>query len=148
MPSKQAGEQVSHYYVPANNKTIHWGYFSKTMEPLLKLESGDYATIETITHHSNDDVDRMVKGDPGAESIFQWDANSKAVDRRGAGPMDDPLGAGGGLGVHVCTGPIYVNGAEPGDVLEVRIVDTMQRPSGNPDSVSYTHLTLPTICSV
>ncbi|MBF8179542.1 acetamidase/formamidase family protein [Herminiimonas contaminans] len=133
LPSKKAGEHVSHYYVPANNKTIHWGYFSKTMEPLLKLESGDYATIETITHHSNDDIERMVKGDAGAESIFQWDANSKAVDRRGAGPMDDPLGAGGGLGVHVCTGPIYVNGAEPGDVLEVRIVDTMQRPSGNPD---------------
>ena len=79
LPSKKAGEQVSHYYVPANNKTIHWGYFSKTMEPLLKLESGDYATIETITHHSNDDIERMVKGDPGAESIFQWDANLSLI---------------------------------------------------------------------
>lgn len=133
LPSKKQGENVSHYYIPANDKTIHWGYFSKSMEPLIKLDSGDYATIETVTHHSNDDIERMVKGDPGVESIFHWDAKHKAVDRRGAGPMDHPLGAGGGLGVHVCTGPVFVNGAEPGDVLEVRIVDTMQRPSGNPD---------------
>ena len=133
LPSKKAGENVSHYYVPANNETIHWGYFSKVMKPLLKLDSGDYATIETLTHHSNDDADRMVKGDAGAESIFHWDAKSKAVDRRGAGPIDHPLGNGGGLGVHVCTGPFYINGAEPGDVLEVRIIDTMQRPSANPE---------------
>lgn len=133
LPSKKAGENVSHYYVPANNETIHWGYFSKVMKPLLKLDSGDYATIETVTHHSNDDADRMIKGDPGAESIFHWDAKSKAIDRRGVGPMDHPLGAGGGIGVHVCTGPFYINGAEPGDVLEVRIIDTMQRPSANPD---------------
>ncbi len=133
LPSKKDGENVSHYYVPANNETIHWGYFSKSMKPILKLDSGDYATVETLTHHSNDDADRMIKGDAGAESIFQWDANSKAVDRRGAGPMDHPVGSGGGLGVHVCTGPFYINDAEPGDVLEVRIIDTMQRPSSNPE---------------
>jgi acetamidase/formamidase len=133
LPSKKAGEQVNHYYVPANEKTVHWGFFSKKMAPLLKVESGDYVTIETVTHHSNDDIERMVKGDKGVEAIFHWDAKSKAVDRRGMGPMDHPLGAGGGIGVHVCTGPVFINGAEPGDVLEVRIVDTMQRPSGNPD---------------
>lgn len=133
LPSKKAGENFSHYYVPANDKTVHWGYFSKSIEPLLKVESGDYATIETVTHHSNDDFDRMIKGDPGAESIFHWDAKGKNIDRRGMGPMDHPLGAGGGMGVHVCTGPIFINGAEPGDVLEVRCIDTMQRPSGNPE---------------
>lgn len=133
LPSKKAGENVSHYYIPANKDTVHWGYFSKSMEPLVKLESGDYATMEAVTHHSFDDYERMIQGDPGVEGIFQWDAKNKAIDRRGAGPMDHPVGAGGGMGVHVCTGPIYVNGAEPGDVLEVRIIDTMQRPSANPD---------------
>ncbi len=135
LPAGNATKSVTHYYVPANSKTIHWGYFSKVMEPLLKLESGDYATIETVTHHANDDAERMIKGDPGAESIFYWDATTKGVDRRGAGPMDHPNGSGGGMGVHVCTGPIYIEGAEPGDVLEVRIVDTMQRPSRNPDFI-------------
>jgi hypothetical protein len=41
-------------------------------------------------------------------------------------------GAGEGLGVHIMTGPIYVRGAEPGDVIEVRILDARPRPSGNP----------------
>jgi acetamidase/formamidase len=42
-------------------------------------------------------------------------------------------GAGEGFGVHICTGPIAVKGAEPGDVLEVRILDMVPRPSRNPD---------------
>ena len=57
------------------------------------------------------------------------------MNRRGAGPMDASLfgrGAGEGLGVHICTGPVYVRGAEPGDVLEVRIVDVTPRPCANP----------------
>lgn len=41
-------------------------------------------------------------------------------------------GAGEGLGVHICTGPVMVKGAEEGDVLEVRIVDVMPRPCANP----------------
>jgi acetamidase/formamidase len=92
-------------------------------------------TIETVTHHANDDAERMVTGDPGVESIFYWDAKRKGVDRRGAGPMDASLfgrGAGEGLGVHICTGPVAVKGAEPGDVLEVRILDVRPRPSANP----------------
>jgi acetamidase/formamidase len=36
------------------------------------------------------------------------------------------------LGVHICTGPVYVRNAEPGDILEVRIMDVKPRPSANP----------------
>ncbi|HEY4185191.1 MAG TPA: acetamidase/formamidase family protein [Polyangia bacterium] len=126
---------LSHYHVPATDKTVHWGYFSKNLPPLVEVTSGDFVTIETVTHHANDDHERMVKGDPGVESIFHWDAKRKGVDRRGAGPMDASLfgrGAGEGLGVHICTGPVAVKGAEPGDILEVRVLDTRMRPSGNP----------------
>ena len=42
-------------------------------------------------------------------------------------------GAGEGLGVHICTGPVAVRGAEPGDVLEVRILDVAPRPCANPE---------------
>jgi len=126
---------ISHYYVPATDKTVHWGYFSKNLKPLVELESGDFVTIETLTHHANDDAERMVKGDPGAESVFFWDKTRKGVDRRGAGPMDASLfgrGAGEGLGVHICTGPVAVKGAKPGDIIEVRILDVKPRPSANP----------------
>ena len=123
---------ANHYYVPANDKTVLWGYFSRSAPAVVEIESGDFATIETLTHHANDDAERMVRGDPGAESVYYWDRQRKGVNRRGAGPMDAKVGAGGGAGVHICTGPIRVRGAEPGDILEVRIVDVVPRPSANP----------------
>src|SRR5262250_2912292 len=125
----------NHYYVPANDKTVRWGYFSKLLKPLVEVNSGDFVTIEVLTHHANDDASRMVTGDPGAESVFYWDKQRKGVDRRGAGPMQPTLfgrGAGEGLGVHICTGPVAVREAEPGDILEVRIIDVKPRPCANP----------------
>ena len=124
-----------HYHIPASDQTVHWGYFSKLLPPLLEVNSGDFVTVETLTHHANDDAERMIKGDPGAESVYFWDAQRKGVDRRGAGPMQPTLfgrGAGEGLGVHICTGPVAVRGAEPGDILEVRILDVRPRPCANP----------------
>ena len=85
----------NHYYVPATDKTVHWGYFSKLLKPQVEVSSGDFVTIEALTHHANDDADRMVKGDPGAESVFYWDKQRKGVDRRGAGPMKPTLFAPG-----------------------------------------------------
>ena len=130
--AKPGSGMTSHYYIPASANTILWGYFSKSAKPVVEVESGDYVTIETLTHHANDDAERMVKGDAGAESVFHWDSKKKNVNRRGAGPMDAKVGAGGGEGVHICTGPVYIKGAEPGDILEVRIIDCVPRPSANP----------------
>lgn len=124
-----------HYFIPANDKTVHWGYFSKSLKPMVEIDSGDFVTIETLTHHAGDDFERMIKGDPGAESVYYWDSKRKGVNRRGAGPIDASLfgrGAGEGLGVHICTGPVFVRGAEEGDVLEVHIIDVMPRPCANP----------------
>ena len=125
----------THHIIPANNKTVHWGYFSKGLEPQAFAHTGDFVTLETLTHHANDDADRMVNGDPGAESVFKWSKTEKGVNRRGAGPVDASIlgrGAGEGFGVHILTGPVYICGAEPGDILEVRILDMYPRPSGNP----------------
>jgi acetamidase/formamidase len=127
--------RTAYHYLPATAETVHWGYFSKLLPPRLEVDSGDYVTIEALTHHANDDAERMIKGDPGAESVFLWTKEKKGVDRRGAGPVDGKLfgrGAGEGLGVHICTGPVYVRGAEPGDILEVRIIDVKPRPCANP----------------
>lgn len=125
-------KQTAHHHLPANADTVHWGYFSKKLKPQVEIESGDYVTIETLTHHANDDAERMVAGDPGAESVFLWTKEKKGVARRGAGPEDAKFGPGGGLGVHICTGPVAVRGAEPGDILEVRILDVAPRPCANP----------------
>lgn len=134
--AKARATNVQHHYLPANADTVHWGYFSKSLKPRVEVNSGDFLTIESLTHHSYDDYDRMIKGDPGVESVFYWTKDKKNVDRRGAGPMDASIhgrGAGEGMGVHIMTGPVYVRDAQPGDILEVRIVDCALRPSMNPE---------------
>lgn len=131
----EVGHPVRHHHLPASPETIHWGYLGRTIKPALHVRSGDFVTVETLTHHANDDPERMVEGDAGVESVYRWDETGKAVDRRGAGPMDASAcgrGPGEGFGVHICTGPIAVEGALPGDLIEVRILELKPRPSGNP----------------
>ena len=124
-----------HHSLPVDPAHVHWGFFSRDLTPRLEISSGDTITVETLTQHASDDPGRMIAGDPGAEAVFRWTATEKAVNRRGAGPMDASIygrGAGEGFGVHICTGPVAVRDAEPGDVLEVRILDIVPRPSRNP----------------
>ena len=77
--------------------------------------------VEMGTHHACDDWDRMIKGDPGMESIYLWNQTSMGEPYRGA--------LGGGEGVHILTGPIYVEDAEPGDLLKVEILNLEPRPN-------------------
>jgi acetamidase/formamidase/AraC-like DNA-binding protein len=124
----------SRHHIRVSDQTVHWGYFSRSLEPILEVDSGDVVTIETLTQHATDDHERMVEGDAGAESVFHWTRERKNVDRRGAGPMEASVygrGAGEGFGVHICTGPVAIRGAEPGDVIEVRILDIHPRPSAS-----------------
>ena len=126
---------ANHHHLAASAQTVHWGYFSRSLRPVLEIAPGDTVEVETLTQHASDDPERMIRGDAGAEDVFFWDKDRKAIDRRGAGPIDASIfgrGAGEGFGVHICTGPIFVKGAEPGDVIEVRIDDMQPRPSGNP----------------
>ncbi|WJR78114.1 acetamidase/formamidase family protein [Bradyrhizobium sp. NP1] len=126
---------VSSHHLKVSRETTHWGYLSRSIPPVMRVQSGALVTIETLTQHAFDDHERMIKGDAGAESVFHWTAEGKSVERRGAGPMDGSIfgrGAGEGFGVHICTGPVHVEGAEPGDVLEVEIVDIRPRPCANP----------------
>ena len=114
-------------HLPLDASTVHWGYFSKYEPPKMMISSGDTVVVEMASHHACDDYDKMIKGDAGMESVFEWSTSTKAVSKRGA--------SGGGDGVHVLTGPIHVTGAEPGDVLKVEVVDLMPRP--NADGKTY-----------
>lgn len=137
LPEEPLGEhEPRHHYLPVTAKTVHWGYFSRFLPPVLEVQSGDFVTVETLTQHAYDDYERMIKDDPGAESVFHWTKDHKNVDRRGAGPLDASTygrGAGEGFGVHICTGPIGIEGAKPGDVVELRILDIYPRPSASPE---------------
>ncbi len=126
-PLPKRAAAARHHHLPANADTVHWGFFSKNLKPQVEVDPGDVITIEALTHQASDDHERMIEGDPGAESVYLWTKDKKGVFRRGAGAGD-----GKGLGVHICTGPVFVRGAEPGDILEVRILDVVPRPSANP----------------
>jgi acetamidase/formamidase/AraC-like DNA-binding protein len=130
-----AAEPV-HHHLAIKAERVHWGFFSRSLQPQAEIRSGDTITIETLTQHASDDAERMIAGDAAAEEIFRWTREGKTVDRRGAGPMDASVfgrGAGEGFGVHICTGPVAIRDAQPGDVLEVRILDIALRPSQNPE---------------
>ncbi len=88
---------------PAN---VHWGYYDARVKPVLKVASGDSVRVETMVAGG---LERLkLAGVPDAEIPDSLKQVEKLITDRGPG-------------VHPLTGPIYVDGAEPGDVLEVRI---------------------------
>jgi acetamidase/formamidase len=90
--------------IPAN---VHWGYYDSRVKPVLKISSGDTVRVETMLAGG---LDRLkLAGVPDAEIPQSLKEVDKAVTDRGPG-------------VHPLTGPIYVNGAAPGDTLEVHIL--------------------------
>jgi acetamidase/formamidase len=106
--------------LPATPDTVHWGYFDCSLEPALTIRSGDLVRIETITHQAGDAPDLLM--DEAIERIFE------RVDDRGPGP-------------HLLTGPIAVEGARPGDVLAVEILDLTPRlPFGTNLAAHWGHL--------
>jgi acetamidase/formamidase/AraC-like DNA-binding protein len=128
-------DEAAHHRLAVGSANVHWGYFSRSLRPVLEIRSGDSIEVETLTQHASDDPELMIRGDGAAEEVFLWTKEKKGVDRRGAGPLDASIfgrGAGEGFGVHICTGPIAVKDAEPGDVIEVRIDDITPRPSRSP----------------
>src|SRR5215831_6508322 len=90
--------------LPAN---VHWGYYDARLTPVLRVASGDTIRVETMVAGG---VERLrLAGVPDTEIPESLKQVEKAVTDRGPG-------------AHPLTGPIFVEGAEPGDVLEVKIL--------------------------
>ncbi|HET9662843.1 MAG TPA: acetamidase/formamidase family protein [Burkholderiales bacterium] len=101
-------------------ETLVWGYIRADRAPVLRVKSGQTVRIDTVTHQGLNTRDDPVTyfGAAGIkpEAVLE-DAKQvfRAMKREeGAGP-------------HIITGPVYVEGAEPGDMLEVRVVDVAVR---------------------
>lgn len=93
----------------ASPQTVQFGRFEASIKPVLTIDSGDTVTIETATQIDPAEVDASRAVPPSAVPQYVRDIFNQVKDR--------------GPGPHILTGPIYVNGAEPGDVLEVRILE-------------------------
>jgi hypothetical protein len=79
--------KATHWYIPATDKTVHWEYFSKSLKPIVEVDSGDFITVECLTHQAGDDPERMIVGDPGAKSVYYWTKEQRNVNRRGGFPL-------------------------------------------------------------
>src|SRR5690348_8291701 len=87
-----------HHVLKATPDDVQWGWLDPKEKPRLTIESGDTVSIETLMHSR----DQITKGVSMEQIVALRKANP------GGGP-------------HSVTGPIFVNGAEPGDTLEIRI---------------------------
>jgi len=86
---------------------VHWGYYDARIKPVLRIASGDTVRVETMVAGG---LDRLIlAGVPDSEIPDSLKLVEKSVTDRGPG-------------AHPLTGPIYVEGAESGDVIEVKML--------------------------
>ncbi len=94
-PAKTMNSPTKTFILPATPATAQWGVFNSSQPPVLTINSGDNVVIETMAASDNQVI-------PGA-----------TIDQ-----IRQIQGAVPGRGPHTLTGPIYVQGAEPGEVSE------------------------------
>jgi acetamidase/formamidase len=94
------------YQLKPTPKTVAWGYYDASTPPVLRIKSGDTVEVQTLITSSPTRLEGAgVKPEDVEQSLRDiW----KEVTNKGPGG-------------HILTGPIFIEGAEPGDVLEVRI---------------------------
>ncbi|MBV9630004.1 MAG: acetamidase/formamidase family protein [Xanthobacteraceae bacterium] len=99
---------MTHHHLKAGPETCHWGYFDPRLKPVLAIKSGDEVTVDSVSGNPE------FMPDPAKFGIPPELKEIHARTEHGPGP-------------HILTGPIFVEGATPGRVLEVRILDVSLR---------------------
>ena len=116
------GGQSEERFVPSRPETVVWGWYPIDREPVLTISSGETVRVDTLTHAGatqNEDPETYL----GAYGVERGDILPDVFDfwaSRDGRPREGRSG-------HVITGPIFVDGAEPGDMLEVQILDLSTR---------------------
>lgn len=113
-PAKTDAPKAKTYILPATPATAQWGVFDSSLQPVLTINSGDTVAIETMAASDNQVV-------PGA-TIEQIVKIQNAIPGRGP---------------HTLTGPIYVNDAEPGDVLRIHFNRIIPRSYASNNSAPH-----------
>lgn len=94
------------YELKATPQTVAWGYYSAAANPVLTVKSGDTVVFDTLITSNPTSLEKAgVAPDQVQQSLR--DIVSTVTDK--------------GPGGHILTGPVAIEGAEPGDTLEIRI---------------------------
>src|SRR4051812_27799781 len=95
--------------LPATPATVAYGYYWSEAKPALRVKSGDFVDVETMLTNTPSGLERLgVRPNDIPQSL-------RDIVAQDTGSLRGPGG-------HILTGPIYVEGADSGDVLEVRIL--------------------------
>ena len=94
------------YDLPATPKTVAWGNYDAAAQPVLTIRSGDTVVFHTLLTSSPTALEKAGVAPAAVEQSLRT-VFDQVHDR--------------GPGGHILTGPVVIEGAEPGDTLEVRI---------------------------
>ncbi len=102
-----AAQSPTVHKLPATPLTVAYGYYWSDAKPALRIASGDIIDVETLLTNT---PNRLEAAGVAAAEIQQSlrDIVAQVTDR--------------GPGGHILTGPVYVEGADSGDVLEVKVL--------------------------
>ncbi|RMX04815.1 amidase [Corticibacter populi] len=114
---------MTHHYLPASPQTVCWGAWDAARPAVLRVRPGDTVTIDTLS---------------GEPADLPADERLILAEHRGVLAGTDKR-----LGPHLLTGPIWVEGAEPGDALEVHLLSIELRQSWGWNLVKPGRGTLP-----
>ena len=98
---------MTHHVLASSPETVHWGWFDSALPPSITIQSGDRVSVQTVS------------GGPANLPGDGFYVPPELLAIHDKSPRRLPG--------HILTGPIAVEGAEPGDVLEVRILDIQLR---------------------
>jgi acetamidase/formamidase len=104
-----AGADPVTHRLEATPSTVAYGWYDAAAKPVLRVASGDIIDVDTLLTNTPARLERA--GVPPDQIQASLKAIEERVPREQRGP-----------GGHILTGPVYVEGAEPGDALEVRIL--------------------------
>jgi acetamidase/formamidase len=94
------------YQLRPTPKTVAWGYYDAATQPVLRIKSGDTVELHSLITSSPERLESAGVKPADVEQALR-DIYREVTNK--------------GPGGHILTGPIYIEGAEPGDVLEIRI---------------------------
>ncbi|WP_417729589.1 acetamidase/formamidase family protein, partial [Roseovarius sp.] len=95
------------HMLKSSPETVHWGFFDAGLEPALTVASGEEVTIQSIS---------------GDTPVLPGEGYTVLPEHQAVIDQVRP-----GLPGHILTGPVYVEGAKPGHVLQVDILDVKVR---------------------
>jgi acetamidase/formamidase len=93
----------------ATPNTVAYGYYWSEAKPVLRVASGDIIDVDTLLTNSPMGLSRAGVADDKIQPSLKAIVEQVTGDRRGPGG-------------HILTGPVYVEGAQPGDALQVDVL--------------------------